>query len=212
MSGLVGKKIGMTSVFDSQGRSIPVTVVEVPASVITQIKTEETDGYNAVQLSSFDRKAKNVSKSVRGHFDKAGSETKAVVKEFRDFLPEGLTIGDELNAEDVFQVGDVIDVAGTSKGRGFAGVIKRHNFSGVGDETHGQHNRLRAPGSIGGASDPARVFKGMKMGGQYGNTRVKVKNLSVAKIISESDLVLITGSIPGPNGGYVELLSKPSAY
>ena len=212
MSGLVGKKIGMTSVFDGQGRSIPVTVVEVPASVITQIKTEETDGYNAVQLSSFDRKAKNVSKSVKGHFDKAGSETKAVVKEFRDFLPEGLDVGDELKAEDVFQVGDVIDVAGTSKGRGFAGVIKRHNFSGVGDETHGQHNRLRAPGSIGGASDPARVFKGMKMGGQYGNSRVKVKNLSVAKIIAESNLVLITGSIPGPNGGYVELLSKPSAY
>ncbi|HCT54027.1 MAG TPA: 50S ribosomal protein L3 [Balneola sp.] len=212
MSGLVGKKIGMTSVFDGQGRSIPVTVVEVPASVITQIKTEETDGYNAVQLSSFDRKAKNVSKSVKGHFDKAGSETKAVVKEFRNFLPEGLDVGDELKAEDVFQVGDIIDVAGTSKGRGFAGVIKRHNFSGVGDETHGQHNRLRAPGSIGGASDPARVFKGMKMGGQYGNSRVKVKNLSVAKIIAESNLVLITGSIPGPNGGYVELLSKPSAY
>lgn len=202
----------MTSVFDGQGRSIPVTVVEVPASVITQIKTEETDGYNAVQLSSFDRKAKNVSKSVKGHFDKAGSETKAVVKEFRNFLPEGLDVGDELKAEDVFQVGDIIDVAGTSKGRGFAGVIKRHNFSGVGDETHGQHNRLRAPGSIGGASDPARVFKGMKMGGQYGNSRVKVKNLSVAKIIAESNLVLITGSIPGPNGGYVELLSKPSAY
>ena len=212
MSGLVGKKIGMTSVFDGQGRSIPVTVVEVPASVITQIKTEETDGYNAVQLSSFDRKAKNVSKSVKGHFDKAGSETKAVVNEFRNFLPEGLDVGDELKAEDVFQVGDIIDVAGTSKGRGFAGVIKRHNFSGVGDETHGQHNRLRAPGSIGGASDPARVFKGMKMGGQYGNSRVKVKNLSVAKIIAESNLVLITGSIPGPNGGYVELLSKPSAY
>jgi large subunit ribosomal protein L3 len=212
MSGLVGKKIGMTSVFDGRGRSIPVTVVEVPASVITQIKTEETDGYIAVQLSSFDKKAKNVSKSVRGHFDKAGSETKAVVKEFRNFIPEGLTIGDELNIEDVFQVGDIIDVAGTSKGRGFTGVVKRHNFSGVGDETHGQHNRLRAPGSIGGASDPARVFKGMKMGGQHGNSRVKVKNLSIAKIMAESNLVLVTGAIPGPNGGYVELLSKPSVY
>ena len=212
MSGLVGKKIGMTSVFDGRGRSIPVTVVEVPASVITQIKTEETDGYIAVQLSSFDKKAKNVSKSVRGHFDKAGSETKAVVKEFRNFIPEGLTIGDELNVEDVFQVGDIIDVAGTSKGRGFTGVVKRHNFSGVGDETHGQHNRLRAPGSIGGASDPARVFKGMKMGGQHGNSRVKVKNLSIAKIMAESNLVLVTGAIPGPNGGYVELLSKPSVY
>lgn len=212
MSGLVGKKIGMTSVFDDYGNSIPVTVVEVPASVITQIKTEETDGYTAVQLSSFDRKAKNVSKAVKGHFDKAGSETKAVVKEFRNYIPEGLAIGDELRVEDLFSVGDVIDVAGTSKGRGFTGVIKRHNFSGVGDETHGQHNRLRAPGSIGGASDPARVFKGMKMAGQSGNARVKVKNLSVAKIIAESNLVLITGSIPGPNGGYVELLSKPSAY
>ncbi len=210
MSGLVGKKIGMTSVFDGLGRSIPVTVVEVPASVITQIKTEETDGYNAVQLASFDKKEKNVSKAVMGHFDKAGTTAKAVVAEFRDFIPEGLAIGDELKAEDVFQVGDVIDVAGTSKGRGFTGVIKRHNFSGVGDETHGQHNRLRAPGSIGGASDPARVFKGMKMAGQSGNTRVKVKNLSIAKIISESNLVLVTGSVPGPNGGYVELLSKPS--
>ncbi|WP_018128595.1 50S ribosomal protein L3 [Balneola vulgaris] len=212
MSGLVGKKVGMTSVFDELGRSIPVTVVEVPASVITQIKTEETDGYNAVQLSSFDRNKKNVSKSVNGHFDKAGTDAKAVVKEFRNFIPEGLTVGDELKVEDVFSVGDVIDVAGTSKGRGFAGVIKRHNFSGVGDETHGQHNRLRAPGSIGGASDPARVFKGMRMAGQYGNERVKVKNLSVARIISESNLVLITGSVPGPNGGYVELLTKPSAY
>lgn len=212
MSGLVGKKIGMTSVFDDYGNSVPVTVVEVPASVITQIKTDETDGYTAVQLSSFDRKAKNVSKAVKGHFDKAGSETKAVVREFRNFIPEGLTIGDELRVEDVFNVGDVIDVAGTSKGRGFTGVIKRHNFSGVGDETHGQHNRLRAPGSIGGASDPARVFKGMKMAGQSGNERVKVKNLSIAKIIAESNLVLITGAIPGPNGGYVELLSKPSAY
>ncbi len=212
MSGLVGKKIGMTSVFDSLGRSIPVTVVEVPASVITQIKTEETDGYNAVQLASFDKKEKNVSKAVKGHFDKAGASAKAVVAEFRDFIPEGLDVGDELKAEDVFQVGDVIDVAGTSKGRGFTGVIKRHNFSGVGDETHGQHNRLRAPGSIGGASDPARVFKGMKMAGQSGNARVKVKNLSVAKIISESNLVLVTGSIPGPNGGYVELLSKPSEF
>ena len=158
MRGLVGKKIGMTSVFDEIGRSIPVTVVEVPAAVITQIKTVETDGYNAVQLSSFDRKAKNVSKSVKGHLAKAGAEAKAVVTEFRDYIPEGLQVGDELKIEDVFALGDLVDVAGTSKGRGFSGVIKRHNFGGVGDETHGQHNRLRAPGSIGGASDPARVF------------------------------------------------------
>ncbi len=208
MRGLVGKKVGMTSVFDEIGRSIPVTVVEVPASVITQIKTEEKDGYNAVQLSSFDKKEKNVSKSVKGHFAKSGAESKAVVREFRNFIPEGLDLGDEVKIEDVFEIGDIVDVAGTSKGRGFAGVIKRHNFSGVGDETHGQHNRLRAPGSIGGASDPARVFKGMRMAGQYGNTRVKVKNLSIAKILPESNLILVTGSIPGPNGSYVEILNK----
>ena len=208
MRGLIGKKVGMTSVFDEIGRSIPVTVVEVPAAVITQIKTEEKDGYNAVQVSSFDRKEKNISKAVKGHLAKAGTSGKAVVKEFRDYLPEGLVEGDELKVEDVFSVGDIVDVAGTSKGRGFSGVIKRHNFSGVGDETHGQHNRLRAPGSIGGASDPARVFKGMRMAGQYGNTRVKVKNLSVAKILPESSLLLVTGSIPGPKGSYVEILNK----
>lgn len=208
MRGLIGKKIGMTSVFDEIGRSIPVTVVEVSAAVITQIKTEETDGYNAVQLSSFDRKEKNISKSVTGHLAKAGTAGKAVVKEFRGFIPEGLTEGDELSLEDVFSVGDLIDVAGISKGRGFTGVIKRHNFAGVGDATHGQHNRLRAPGSIGGASDPARVFKGMKMAGQHGNSRVKVKNLSVAKILPESNILLVTGSVPGPNGNYVEILNK----
>lgn len=211
MRGLVGKKVGMTSVFDEIGRSIPVTVVEVPAAVITQIKTEETDGYNAVQVSSFDRKAKNVSKAVKGHLAKAGSEAKAVICEFRDYLPEGMEVGDELKIEDVFSIGDLVDVAGTSKGRGFAGVIKRHNFSGVGDETHGQHNRLRAPGSIGGASDPARVFKGMRMAGQFGNERVKVKNLSIAKILPESDLILLTGSVPGPKGSYVEIFNKSEA-
>ena len=211
MRGLVGKKVGMTSVFDEIGRSIPVTVVEVPAAVITSIKTEDKDGYNAVQLSSFDRKEKNVSKAVKGHLSKSGSESKAVIREFRDFIPEGLDLGDEVNLADVFEIGDIVDVAGTSKGRGFTGVIKRHNFSGVGDETHGQHNRLRAPGSIGGASDPARVFKGMRMAGQYGNTRVKIKNLSVAKILPESSLLLLTGSIPGPNGSYVEILNKSEA-
>ena len=211
MRGLVGKKVGMTSVFDEIGRSIPVTVVEVPAAVITQIKTEETDGYNAVQVSSFDRKAKNVSKAVKGHLSKAGSEAKAVICEFRNYIPEGMEIGDELKIEDVFAIGDLVDVAGTSKGRGFAGVIKRHNFSGVGDETHGQHNRLRAPGSIGGASDPARVFKGMRMAGQFGNERVKVKNLSIAKILPESELILLTGSIPGPKGSYVEIFNKSEA-
>lgn len=210
MSGLIGKKVGMTSVFDNVGRNIPVTVVEIEPCTITQVKTEETDGYNAVQLASFDRKEKSVSKAVKGHFDKAGSKTKAQVVEFRDYLPEGMDIGDELNIEDVFNVGDIVDVVGISKGRGFTGVMKRHNFSGVGDATHGQHNRLRAPGSIGGASDPARVFKGMKMAGQSGNERVKIKNLSVAKIFPESNLLLVTGSIPGPKGGYLEIHNKSS--
>ena len=209
MRGLIGKKIGMTSVYDEIGRSIPVTVIEVPASVITQIKTEESDGYNAVQLANFNKKNKSVSKSVRGHLTKVNVEqAKAKVKEFRDFILEGFTEGDELTIEDVFTVGDIVDVVGISKGRGFSGVIKRHNFGGVGDETHGQHNRLRAPGAIGNASDPSRVFKGMRMAGQYGNTRVKVKNLSVAKILSDSDIMLITGSIPGPKGSYVEILNK----
>ena len=209
MRGLIGKKIGMTSVYDEIGRSIPVTVIEVPASVITQIKTEESDGYNAVQLANFNKKNKSVSKSVRGHLTKANAEqAKAILKEFRDFILEGFTEGDELTIEDVFTVGDIVDVVGISKGRGFSGVIKRHNFGGVGDETHGQHNRLRAPGAIGNASDPSRVFKGMRMAGQYGNTRVKIKNLSVAKILSDSDIMLITGSIPGPKGIYVEILNK----
>ena len=208
MRGLVGKKVGMTSVFDEIGRSIPVTVVEVPAAVITSIKLEEKDGYNAVQLSSFDKKDKNTSKAIKGHLSKSGAGAKAVICEFRDFIPEGLDLGDELRIEDVFEVGDIVEVAGTSKGRGFAGVIKRHNFSGVGDETHGQHNRLRAPGSIGGASDPARVFKGMRMAGQYGNTRVKIKNLSIAKILPESNLLLLTGSVPGPKGSYLEIFNR----
>ncbi|SMO97420.1 50S ribosomal protein L3 [Gracilimonas mengyeensis] len=210
MSGLIGKKVGMTSVFDNVGRNIPVTVIEIEPCAITQIKTEETDGYTAVQLAAFDRKAKNVSNAVKGHFDKAGVSPKYQVVEFRDFVPEGLTVGDELKISDVFTVGDVVDVVGTSKGRGFAGVIKRHNFSGVGDATHGQHNRLRAPGAIGNASDPSKVFKGMRMAGQSGNERVKVKNLSVAKILEDSNVMLVTGSIPGPKGRYVEIHNKTS--
>lgn len=210
MSGLIGKKVGMTSVFDNVGGNIPVTVIEIEPCAITQIKTEETDGYTAVQLAAFDRKAKNVSKAVKGHFDKAGVDAKYKVVEFRDFIPEGLAVGDELTIGDVFAVGDVVDVVGNSKGRGFTGVVKRHNFSGVGDATHGQHNRLRAPGAIGNASDPSKVFKGMRMGGQSGNERVKVKNLSVAKILEDSNVLLVTGPIPGPKGGYVEIHNKSS--
>ncbi|MEX0721045.1 MAG: 50S ribosomal protein L3 [Balneolaceae bacterium] len=210
MSGLIGKKIGMTSVFDNIGRNIPVTVIEIEPCTITQIKTEESDGYTAVQLAAFDKKEKSVSKPLKGHFDKAGSATKAKVLEFRDFIPEGMAVGDELTIEDVFSVGEIIDVVAISKGKGFTGVVKRHHFKGVGDATHGQHNRLRAPGSIGGASDPSRVWKGMRMAGQSGNSRVKIKNLSIAKILADSNVILVTGSIPGPNGGYVEIHNKTS--
>jgi len=210
MDGLIGKKVGMTSVFDELGNSIPVTVIEVEPCVITQIKTEESDGYNAVQLAAFDKKEKNTTSALKGHFGKAGADPKKLVKEFRDFIPEGLELGDELTVDAVFNVGDIVDVVGVSKGRGFSGVIKRHNFSGVGDATHGQHNRERAPGSIGNASDPSRVFKGKRMAGQYGNARTKVKNLSIARVLPESNTVLITGSVPGSNGGYVEIYNKTS--
>lgn len=208
MSGLIGKKVGMTSIFDDLGRSIPVTVIEVEPCTITQIKKEETDGYNAVQLAAFDKKAKNVSNALKGHFDKAGIEPKKVISEFRDFIPEGLDLGDQLTIDDVFNVGDLVDVVGISKGKGFTGVMKRHNFRGVGDRTHGQHNRDRAPGSIGQASDPSRVFKGTKMAGRSGNSRTKLKNLSVARILSESNMLLVTGSIPGAKGGYVEIYNQ----
>lgn len=206
--GLIGKKIGMTNIFDERGRNYAVTVVEVEPCVITQIKTEESDGYEAVQLAAFDKKAKNTSKQLQGHFEKAGTDPKKYVTEFRDFRPEGKELGDELEIEDVFEVGDSVDVVGTSKGKGFTGVVKRHNFSGVGEATHGQHDRQRHPGAIGQASDPARVFKGMKMAGRSGNQRAKVKNLTVAKIFSESNLIMITGSIPGPNGRKVEIYSR----
>lgn len=208
MSGLIGKKLGMTSLFDELGRSIAVTVVEVEPCTITQIKTEETDGYNAVQIAAFDKKAKNVSKALKGHFKKAGAEPKRIVTEFRDYIPEGFQSGDELTIEDVFNVGDRIDVVGISKGTGFTGVMKRHNFHGVGDRTHGQHNRDRAPGSIGQASDPSRVFKGMKMAGRSGNRRTKIQNLSIAKILADSNVLLVTGSIPGAKGGYIEIHNK----
>ncbi|MDR9419891.1 50S ribosomal protein L3 [Gracilimonas sp.] len=210
MSGLIGKKVGMTSVFDNNGRNVPVTVIEIEPCSITQIKTEETDGYTAVQLASYDRSEKNVSKAVNGHFEKAGVSPKYQVVEFRDFIPEGLDVGDELTISDVFSVGDTVDVVGTSKGRGFTGVVKRHNFSGVGDATHGQHNRMRAPGAIGNASDPSKVFKGMRMAGQSGNERVKTKNLNVAKILEDSNLMLVTGPVPGPKGGFVEIHNKTS--
>lgn len=207
-SGLIGKKIGMTNIFDDNGRNYAVTVIEVDPCVITQIKTEEKDGYTAVQLAAFDKKEKSTSKPLLGHFDKAGTNPKQYVKEFRGFNPEGLDIGDELKIDDVFNTGDSVDVVGVSKGKGFTGVMKRHNFHGVGGATHGQHNRQRHPGAIGQASDPSRVFPGMKMAGRSGNQRAKEKNLTIAKILSESNLMMVTGSIPGPNGRIVEIYNR----
>lgn len=194
--------------YDDQGRNFAVTVIEVEPCVITQIKTEETDGYEAVQLGAFDKKEKSVSQQVLGHFEKAGVSPKKYVKEFKGFDTEGLELGDALTIEDVFAVGDSVDVVGVTKGRGFTGVVKRHGFSGVGEATHGQHDRQRHPGSIGQASDPARVFKGIKMAGRSGNNRAKIKNLTVAKILPESNMIMVTGSVPGPNGRIVEIYNR----
>ncbi|MFU8860861.1 MAG: 50S ribosomal protein L3 [Cyclonatronaceae bacterium] len=205
MSGLLGKKIGMTSIFDEAGNHLPVTVIEVEPNVITQIKTDETDGYTAVQLATIEKKEKSTTKALKGHFGKASTTPKKLVREFRDYLPEGLSIGDQLTVGDVFTEGSLVAVVGTSKGKGFQGVVRRHGFSGVGGRTHGQHNRERAPGSIGQSSSPSRVFKGMKMAGRMGNSRVKVKNLRVARILADSNLLLLEGAVPGSKGTVVEI-------
>ena len=208
MSGLLGKKIGMTSVFDEAGNNIPCTVIQAEPNVVTQVKeADEVDGYNAVQLAFGEKKEKRTSKAMQGHFDRAGTTPKRHVKEFRRFDLD-VALGDEVRVEDVFEEGELIDVLGISKGKGFQGVVRRHGFSGVGDRTHGQHNRERAPGSIGASSDPSRVFKGMRMGGRMGNSRTKVKNLEVVRILPDHNLILIKGGVPGPKGGYVELYKK----
>ncbi len=205
--GLLGKKIGMTSVFGDDGAHYPCTVVEVAPNVVTQIRTEENDGYAAVQLAIGDKKEKRTSKAMRGHFEASGTSPKRYLREF-EMSDKELSAGDTVSIEDVFEEGEIIDVSGTSKGKGFQGVVKRHGFRGVGDATHGQHNRQRAPGSIGAGSDPSRVFKGMRMGGRMGTDRVTVKNLTILRIISEQNAVLIGGAIPGPKNGLVELRKK----
>ena len=208
MSGIIGKKIGMTSVFDEQGRNIPCTLIEAGPCVVTQIKTEETDGYNSVQLGWGDKKDKHTSKALKGHFNKSKTTPKRKLIEFRDFeeLFDGdISLGQTIKIENIFEEGDFIDAVGTSKGKGFQGVVRRHNFAGVGDATHGQHNRDRAPGSIGAASYPARVFKGMKMAGQMGGERVKVLNLKVVKIMEEHNLILVSGAVPGAKNSVVIL-------
>lgn len=205
MSGIIGKKIGMTSIYDDNGKNIPCTVIEAGPCVVTQVKTKKTDGYDAIQLAFDEKKDKHTTKALKGHFTKAGVSPKKVLAEFSRF-EEGhqKKYGDILKA-DIFIEGEFIDVVGISKGKGFQGVVKRYNFKGVNDATHGQHNRMRAPGSIGASSWPSRVFKGMRMGGHTGRERVKMINLKVMKIIPDKNIVVVKGSVPGPNGSYVTL-------
>ena len=191
----------MTSIYDVNGKNIPCTVIEAGPCVVTQVKTTETDGYNALQLGFGDQKEHRMNKPQMGHFKKSGSTPKKKIVEFRDFVGEH-ALGSTVSV-DIFQEGEFVDVAGTSKGKGFQGVVKRHGFRGVGDATHGQHNRLRAPGSIGAASYPARVFKGMRMAGQMGNERVKVTNLQVMKVFPEKNILVVKGAIPGAKNSYV---------
>ena len=208
MSGIIGKKIGMTSVYSADGRNVACTVIEAGPCVITQVKNEETDGYKAVQLAYGERKEKNTPNALKGHFKKANTTPKKNVVEFRDFREEfeGMVeLGNEIKVEDVFKEGDFVDAIGTSKGKGFQGVVKRHGFGGVGQATHGQHNRMRAPGSIGGASYPARVFKGTRMAGRMGNDRVTVLNLEVMKVVPEKNLIVVSGSVPGSKNSIVVL-------
>tara|TARA_Y100000589_G_scaffold266713_1_gene258011 strand:+ start:308 stop:922 length:615 start_codon:yes stop_codon:yes gene_type:complete len=202
MPGLIGKKIGMTSIFSVEGKALPCTMIEAGPCVVTQIKTQDRDGYEAVQLGFGSKKEKNTPNALKGHFKKAKTEPKTELVEFKNF--EELNLGDVVNVE-IFEEGEYVDVEGTSKGKGFQGVVKRHNFAGVGQATHGQHNRLRAPGSIGAASYPAKVFKGMKMAGQMGNVKVKVPNLQVLKVIADKNIIIVKGSVPGANGSTVTI-------
>ncbi len=201
MSGLIGKKIGMTSIFDENGKNIPCTVIQAGPCVVTQVRTEEVDGYEALQLGFDDKKDKNASKAALGHFKKAGTDVKYKVVEFREYEGE-YKLGDTISV-DLFTEGEFVDVTGTSKGKGFQGVVKRHGFGGVGQASHGQHNRMRAPGSIGNASYPGRVFKGIKMAGQMGGDRVKVENLRVLKVLADKNLLVVKGAVPGHKNSYV---------
>ena len=202
MAGIIGKKIGMTSVFSVEGKNIPCTVIEAGPCVVTQVKTEETDGYEALQLGYGDKKEKKATKAEFGHFKKAGTAPKRKVVEFKNTYQEEFKLGQEIDVS-VFHENDYVDVVGVSKGKGFQGVVKRHNFRGVNDATHGQHNRLRAPGSIGASSWPSRVFKGMRMAGRDGGKTVTIENLQVIKIIPEKNVLVVKGSVPGAKGSYL---------
>lgn len=203
MSGLIGKKIGMTSIFDQDGKMIPCTVIEAGPCVVTQVRTLEADGYEAIQLGYDEMKESRANKPMLGHFRKAGTGPKKILAEFSRF-EERKQFGQVLTVE-VFVEGEYIDVVGTTKGKGFQGVVKRHGFHGVGDATHGQHNRLRAPGSVGASSYPSKVFKGMRMAGRTGHNRRKMINLQIMKLIPDKNLVVVKGSVPGPKGSYLIL-------
>ena len=205
MPGLIGKKIGMTSVFGADGKNIPCTVIEAGPCVVTQIRTVEKDGYAAVQLAYDEISEKHASKALKGHFEKAGTTPKRKLVEFKADFAQELKLGDALTVADIFTDVKFVDVVGTSKGKGFQGVVKRHGFAGVGGATHGQHNRLRHPGSLGACAWPSRVFKGTRMAGQMGNERVKVFNLEVIKVMPENNLIVVKGSVPGAKGSYVIL-------
>jgi large subunit ribosomal protein L3 len=202
MAGIIGKKIGMTSVFSVEGKNIPCTVIEAGPCVVTQVRTEEKDGYSALQLGYGEKKEKNTPKAEFGHFKKAGTTPKRVVVEFNNTFEDKFDLGDTIEVG-IFHENDYIDVIGISKGKGFQGVVKRHGFHGVGDSTHGQHNRLRAPGSLGASSWPSRVFKGMRMAGRDGGKTITIENLLVIKIIPESNLIIVKGSVPGAKGSNV---------
>ena len=203
MSGLIGKKIGMTSIFDDNGKNVPCTVIQAGPCVVTQVRTEDKDGYEAVQLGFDDKTEKSANKAEMGHAKKAGTSVKKKVVEFQGFEAE-YKLGDTITVAH-FEEGEFVDISGTSKGKGFQGVVKRHGFAGVGQATHGQHNRLRAPGSIGAASYPARVFKGMKMAGRMGTDTVKVQNLRVLKVVEDQNLLVVKGCVPGHKNAYVKI-------
>jgi large subunit ribosomal protein L3 len=201
MKGIIGKKIGMTSIFDTAGKQTACTIIEAGPCTVTQVKTKDTDGYTALQLAYGDKNEKHTTKPEQGHFAKSGGVAKKILKEFREFSLEK-NIGEEITCE-IFAEGDKVDVVGTTKGKGFQGVVKRHGFSGVGQQSHGQHDRQRAPGSIGNSSDASRVFKGVRMAGRMGNDRVKARGLKILKVFPEKNYILVTGSVPGHNGSIV---------
>ena len=202
MPGIIGRKVGMTSIYSAEGKSLPCTVIEAGPCVVTQVKTQDRDGYEAVQLGFGEKKEKNTPNAMKGHFKKASTTPKAKLVEFKGF--DNVTIGDKIDVA-IFAEGDFVDVVGTTKGKGFQGVVRRHGFAGVGQATHGQHNRLRAPGSIGACSYPARVFKGMRMGGQMGNKNRLASNLQVLKVIAEKNILIVKGSVPGANGSTLKI-------